>query len=393
MTNAAAYRERAVFAAACAGMLLFGMAMLSLGTVNSYLAARFALDQVGVGSLAALLPFGILAGSLVFGPIVDRFGYKVPLVISAVLLSGAMEMMVLSETFPPVQGAFFVIGFAGGILNGGTNALVADISGENRGARLSLLGVFFGLGALGMPLLTGLLLQSFSYDAILNGFVVAIALPVLFFLFIRFPVPKQTQGFPLGAGAQLVRNPALLLLSAILFFESGAEGLVNNWSPSFFAKVHGIPADQALFLLTVLAASLTVTRLVLGGVLRRVGSGPILAGAVASAVLGTGVLLIGTGSISGTVAMVLIGVGFSAAFPVILGQIGDLFPALSGTAFGIALVIALSGNTLINYVLGLLAEQWGLSVFPWYLLGDLGCLGFFLLLGEARYHTHIHQQG
>ena len=55
----------------------------------------------------------------------------------------------------------FFIGFGGGIINGGTNALVADISAENKGANLSLLGVFFGIGALGMPLLLGVLSKHF----------------------------------------------------------------------------------------------------------------------------------------------------------------------------------------------------------------------------------------
>jgi hypothetical protein len=37
-----------------------------------------------------------------------------------------------------------VLGFGGGIINGSTNAVVADISSEDKGANLSLLGVFFG---------------------------------------------------------------------------------------------------------------------------------------------------------------------------------------------------------------------------------------------------------
>jgi hypothetical protein len=51
----------------------------------------------------------------------------------------------------------FLIGFGGGAVNGATNALVADISDKYKGANLSLLGVFFGIGALGMPLVLGIL--------------------------------------------------------------------------------------------------------------------------------------------------------------------------------------------------------------------------------------------
>ena len=69
-------RKNLVFAAACLGMLLFGIVFLSLGSVNNMLAERFRLDDRAIGTLTALLPFGILIGSLVFGPIVDRFGYR-----------------------------------------------------------------------------------------------------------------------------------------------------------------------------------------------------------------------------------------------------------------------------------------------------------------------------
>ena len=49
----------------------------------------------------------------------------------------------------------FLFGLGGGAVNGATNALVSDISEKDKGANLSLLGVFFGLGALGMPFILG----------------------------------------------------------------------------------------------------------------------------------------------------------------------------------------------------------------------------------------------
>lgn len=374
-------QTRLVFIAACVGMLVFGMAMLSLGTVNTFLVERFGLDPLGVASLAGLLPFGILAGSLIFGPVVDRFGYKIPLSVAALLVLAAFETVAAATTFVPVQAAFFLIGLGGGVLNGGTNALVADISGENRGSRLSILGVFFGVGALGMPMVTALLLRWFTPGAIIAGFGFAILLPIAFFLSISFPVPKQLQGLPIREGTALLRDTTLLLLSMILFFESAAEGLVNNWTPPFLQHSRGLGTDESLYMLTVVSASLTVARLVLGGLLMRISRGVILVSSLAIAALGTVLLGLAPGLSGASVAMALIGIGFAAAFPVVLGAIGGLFPRLSGTAFGIALVVALTGNTVLNTLLGAVSHEWGVGIFPWYLLLTLAGLGLFLALG------------
>ncbi len=373
-------RSRMVFAAACAGMLLFGMAMLSLGTVNTFLVERFGLNPVEVGSLAGLLPFGILAGSVIFGPVVDRYGYKVPLTVAALIIFAAFETVALATAFLPVQAAFFLIGLGGGVLNGGTNALVADISGENRESRLSILGVFFGLGALGMPLVTALVLRWLVPSEIVTGFGLVILLCIVFFLLVSFPAPKQAQGFPLREGAALVRDTTLLLLSMILFFESAAEGLVNNWTPAFLQKARGMGTDESLYMLTIVLASLSVTRLVLGGLLSRVSREKVLICSLGLAVLGTVLFISAPGLSAATVAVVVIGIGFAAAFPVVLGIIGGLFPQLSGTAFGIALVIGLAGNTIVNTILGVASGAWGIGIFPWYLLFILAGLGLFLAL-------------
>ena len=75
---------------------------------------------------------------------------------------------------------FFLIGFGGGVNNAGTSALVADISEESSGKRsanLSLLGVFYGIGALGVPMLIALLSSSWSFEKILQYIGFAIVLP------------------------------------------------------------------------------------------------------------------------------------------------------------------------------------------------------------------------
>ncbi len=372
------YKKGLVFTAACLGMLIFGIVMISLGTINTFLAAKFHLNEMTTGSLAALLPIGILAGSLIFGPIVDRYSYKSLLVICSLLIIAALEGIAFADSFLILQISFFIIGFGGGVINGGTNALVADISTEGKGANLSLLGVFYGVGALGMPAVTGLLSKQFSYETIITGIGIVLFIPIIYFMLIKFPVPKQPQGLPIKKGLALVKESSLILLGFVLFFESGLEGSVNNWTTTFLNKANGISAGSALFTLTVLAVSLTVSRLILGGLLKKVPSYIVLYACIVLAFAGAIILAAGNSITTSVIAMIFLGAGFSAAFPVILGYIGEIYTNLSGTAFSIALVIALLGNTLINYSIGAISEAYGIGKFPVVLIISLALMTLLL---------------
>src|SRR5438034_7711073 len=104
------YNRNLVFAAACLGMLLFGIVFLSLGSVVNLLQAKFNLDNNSIGTLTAILPLGILAGSLIFGPVVDRYGYKSLLILCAMLVMAGLEMIALAKTIGWVQAGIFLIG-------------------------------------------------------------------------------------------------------------------------------------------------------------------------------------------------------------------------------------------------------------------------------------------
>ncbi len=378
------FKRKLVFTAACLGMLLFGIVMISLGTINTFLTAKFDLNQLTVGTLAALLPFGILAGSLVFGPIVDRYSYKNLLIVCSILIFAALEGIAFASSFFILQLSFFLIGFGGGIINGLTNALVADISSEVKGANLSLLGVFYGIGALGMPAATAMLSKFYSYEAIIKGIGLIILVPVIFFFIIKFPVPKQPQGFPIKKAFALIKEDALLLLGFVLFFESGLEGSVNNWTTTYLSKAINISTENALFTLTVLAISLTVTRLILGGLLKKIPSYIVLYSCLIFAAVGSLILIFGSNITSAVFAMIFLGIGFAAAFPVILGYIGDIYKNLSGTAFSIALVIALIGNTLINYTIGVVSQSYGIQKFPIVIIISLFIMALLLSIALKR---------
>jgi fucose permease len=368
--------------AAYAGMLLFGIVMISLGTVNTFLSEQFRLTGSQLGSLAALLPAGILAGSLIFGPFADRFGYKYLLIISTLLVSAGLWLMVAATSLSPIQIAFFLIGLGGGAINGGTNAMVADIQTENRSSALSLLGVFYGVGALGMPLLTGILVRFWSLGQIIRFLAVLLIIPVVYFYLITFPPPKHGEKFPLSQLKAFFKDGILIGLGFILFFESALEGMANNWSASYLTGNRvGLVPETAVLFLTFLVASITVGRLILGWALRKLSSVKvlylcfvlILAGSVGLHFTGSGILY-SAPEFTAVLSLILLGLGFSAGFPVILAKVGERYPGLSGSAFSFVLVIALTGNTLLNYLTGLITGTFGINYYPMVLIVSVSCM-------------------
>jgi MFS family permease len=80
------YSKRTVFWSACLGMLLFGIGLITLGAILPDLKEKYSLDAVAAGTLFSILPLGVLAGSLLFGPLCDRFGYKPLMTTAAVMM-------------------------------------------------------------------------------------------------------------------------------------------------------------------------------------------------------------------------------------------------------------------------------------------------------------------
>ena len=69
------------YIASCIGIIFFGVAFLTLGAIMPAVAAEYGLSDKMSATLAAILPIGTLAGSLVFGPVVDRKGYKLVMIV------------------------------------------------------------------------------------------------------------------------------------------------------------------------------------------------------------------------------------------------------------------------------------------------------------------------
>jgi fucose permease len=216
---------------------------------------------------------------------------------------------------------------------------------------------------------------------------VVLLVPVLYFGLISFPAPKHAQGFPLREGMTLWRDKGLLLIALTLALQSGLEGVVNNWSTTYLQHERGIDPRDALFALSAFVGGMTVARLALAGFPKTMRSDLVLVLGMALSGIGVLVTAVSTGATGASAGLVILGVGLAGGFPLLLGFVADLYPTISGTAFSVALVIALLGNMAINYLVGVMSEWVGAQYLPLFLGACLALQVGIATLALRAYHA------
>lgn len=119
--------------------------------------------------------------------------------------------------------------------------------------------------------------------------------------------------------------------------------------------------SNALYALSLHIVGMIAMRLLTGSVFRTVPQVKMMWACLI--LLPAGIFLMQTG-VSKTLiitGLILSGAGLAGGFPIMLGFVGERFAALSGTAFSFVFVVALIGNMLINYLMGVVVHRYGIS--------------------------------
>lgn len=357
------YNKKIAFAAACTGMLVFGMTIVTLGSLANELKEKFSLDNYDSGTLFSILPFGLIIGSVIFGPIADRYGYRNLMVLAAIGIFIGFEGISYSGNLGLLRAFILLFGVSAGIINGVTNSIVVDLSDEHKGPNLSILGIFFGLGALGMPLLLSVLITRMSSLQVLAGMGWVTLLAGIIFMFVKFPPAKQTEGKVKVEWGKLIK-PILILISFFLFFQSSLESIITNWTTIYIGSRQLMSESWALVALSIHMLGTVLMRVITGTLMRKASQVGILWLCLSLLLLGVLLMQLGTNGYVVIAGLFLSGAGVSGGFPVMLGFVGQHFPSISATAISFVFVVALIGNMLINYLTGVLIQQYGVEYLP-----------------------------
>ncbi|HEY7353202.1 MAG TPA: MFS transporter [Terriglobales bacterium] len=366
-------------------MLVFGIVLAILGTVLGLPAMRerMRIDLSEQGTLFLLLYLGIFCASLIVGPLIDYVGNKANLVVSSAMVAAAMVWFALAHSFASAGGAAVLLGLGGGGLNTCGNALVSDIYGNDRGPMLNLLGIFFGVGALSVPLLAASIEGRFTIPQLFFFCAILAAATALGFALIAFPPPRASQAFSLRALISVAKYEGVLLLAFILFLESGNEACIGGWT-STYVNVTGYSPKLATLVLASYWGALMAGRMLAARILRAIGKSQLVLAAAVMSMAGCAMLL-WTQSLGLLFAgTALIGLSYGPIFPTTLAIAGDRYSKQAGTVFGLLFSIALIGGMLLPWSVGQVSQH--LSVRAGMIVPSLGAVAIVLLSAKVFLH-------
>ena len=337
--------------AACLGCAFFGVTMFFWGAMLPSLGETIQ----GVQNLPWILTLGIIAGTIICGAVMDRYGYKALLISASLALAVGLCGFIFCHDLWQLIISAFLIGAGGGVLNSETIAIISDIYGDNlRGTMLSILGASYCVGSL----LWTVICRVWSYDPMIpmKWSAAVIGILSLAFIFIPFPKAKLTKEdkFSLIDSVKLFKYHILAVAGILFFFQGVLEAISANYSTSYYVSVeNGIGLPVALTSLIFMTVGMAVGRFALpvclktGG--RKVAMFLFMAIAFAGALLQ---YLMPASQIGAFISMTLLGFGIGVTAPVIFDYLGQVFKKHSGAAVSLSVVVAQIGMLIGNFLVG-----------------------------------------
>jgi fucose permease len=392
-------------------LLLAYLAFISLGLPDTVLGvawpslrATFGISQSSIGAVLGAGMVGYFSSGLWAGVGVSRLGVGGLLAAS----SGLVAFALLGFALAPSWGVFFPMGIIMGLGSGAIDSGLNGYAAVNFSVRhINWLHACWGIGASAGPaLMTAALARGYGYRAGYGLLAAVLGGMALLFLFTR-----QRWGAPSGSSPatteavgtadapaaaapgeapttcdserrlgfrNALANGRVWLQIVTFFFYTGVESTVGQWCFSWMREQRGLPIEAAGFWTSAYWGSLTIGRVVLGGVVDRIGPDRLLRVATAGVVTGAA-LFASSGGWVGRAGLLLTGVSLAPLFPTLMARtparVGE---GIAHHAVGFQVSAATLGSSLMPALAGVLVSRSG--------LGTIG--GLFVVLGGALLLSH-----
>ncbi|MEX0310226.1 MAG: MFS transporter [Tateyamaria sp.] len=316
-----------------------GLAALPVNLFNRLMTVELALPALLPGLLVAL-HYGVQLTRPVWGHRSDVKGGRTPFILSGIAVVGlgvlgAAWGILLAETSANIAMfvwvvSYAVIGFGIGAAGTSFLALLANVSGENKGAVATLAWLFLIVGAISASVGTARMIEPYSAEALMMavGLVAIVAFLVCVFATYRVEqgdrygiVVEDLDDTPFTEALRLTwRDPVARRFTGFVFLSILAYYLSELVLEPFAGHVHGLsPADTTM--LSGAQNGAALLGMIGAGALSHFRLGSLRAWAVIGCVVSAIALLCLGAQLSVTVSTVVLGLG-NGLF--VVGAVGSM---------------------------------------------------------------------
>ncbi|SHN07587.1 MFS transporter, DHA1 family, bicyclomycin/chloramphenicol resistance protein [Pseudomonas asturiensis] len=241
------------------------------------MALYFATDEKHVQLTLAAYFLGLSLGQLAYGPVADRFGRRIPMLVGVSLFTLASVACAFAPSLEWLIGARFVQalgGCAGMVLS---RAIVSDKCNAVESAKVfSQLMLVMGLAPILAPMLGGVLVGAYGWQSIFICLTLFSAL-CLTAVALGLPesMPDSTPRQPLSGA---LRQYGRLLTDRVFIGHALTGGIAMAGmfayvagSPFVFIKLYGVPAEHYGWLFGMNAAGFILVAQINARILRKAG--------------------------------------------------------------------------------------------------------------------------
>lgn len=312
-------------------LLIFGITFLGfIDTQMTVPIMRLYADNLGATVATAGFIIGMYSivntpANLVFGPIIDKLGRKVPLIIGLV---GDALCMFLYSLCHTSEHLFFVRGLhglTGAVLGLATASLVADYSPiEERGKNMGIYSIAMGLAPLIGMMLTGIIMSNPSgYNNVFyTGSGLLLVAVILAFLLPKAEAKGETESInfkKIGVALQKKANIASYLA---IFSQWFVMGVITVLLPSYVVNL-GMTAFHVSMIMMATSATCVVFNYPAGLLSDKIGRKSVSVAGLALLVIALNLIPMITSFTNLILVSMLQGVGMGCVVPSSLAIISD----------------------------------------------------------------------
>jgi len=362
------------------------------------LGQQFGLSYTQLGALV-MVNFAIqVTVSLVFGQIVDRFGFRrfivgahIAAVVGMVWFAAAGRVPI--DPYIVLLTGTMIFAVAGGFLELLLSPILNAIPTDEKSSAMSILHAFFCFGHVAVALLTTVFLFVVGIESWPLVILIWATVPLVnIFLFALSPIAEAIPVSQQSSAKKIARQPLFIVLVGAIFFAGASEIAFSQWASAFLEQVMELPkilgdiAGVGMF-----AAMMGASRLGYG-ILKKRGAAWLPAQSKLM-FIGSGlalgsyfVMATTTSPVLALLACALCGLGVGLLWPGVLSLSVDAFPMAGTWMFAIMAAAGSGGASAGPSLFGIIGDAAGLragfaitAVFP---LGSMVCLGLYFRFRE-----------